>query len=318
LSSAEAAARPRATAAPPPLAYLYLAVIVLSWALNWPLMKLAIGAVPPFVFVLLRLAGSVLLIAPALVASGQGLLPARGERLTLFWVGQLQVAGFLLCSIIGLSIVPAGRAIVLAYTMPLWAIPIGWFLWPEPIGRPQVAGAAIGFAGLLLFMNPGLIDWHDTLAVTGNALLVAAAILWALGSCLYRQRVWRSPFWVQTWWQLAASLPPVAVFAVAAGFGDGKVSSSLGHWSLGVIAILVYKCVVTTALGYFLWARVLSMMPAATAGQVLTLTPIGGFVLSTALFGGRVTLDIALSIVLIGAGIFVTLRRGHGNSTGNG
>jgi hypothetical protein len=31
-----------------------------------------------------------------------------------------------------------------------------------------------------------------------------------------------------------------------------------------------------------------------------------------------VTLDIALSIVLIGAGIFVTLRRGHGNSTGNG
>jgi len=75
------------------------------------------------------------------------------------------------------------------------------------------------------------------------------------------------------------------------------------------VAILLYNCVVTTALGYFLWSRVLSMMPAATAGQVLTLTPVGGFVLSVLLFGGAVTLDVALSIALIVAGIFVTLRR---------
>ena len=282
---------------------MYLAAIVLSWALNWPLMKLAIGAVPPFVFVLLRLAGSLLLIAPALLATGQGLLPVRGERLSLFWVGQLQVAGFLLCSIIGLKIVPAGRAIVLAYTMPLWAIPIGRFLWPEPIGRAQMAGAAIGFAGLALFMKPGLIDWGSPRMVAGNALLIGAAILWALGSCLYRQRAWRSPFWVQTFWQLAVSLPPVAVLLLA-GFGGGPV-----RWSLAVVLILAYNALVTTALGYFLWAKVLSMMPAATAGQVLTLTPVGGFVLSTLMFGGAVSADVAISIALIVAGIFVTLRR---------
>ena len=292
----------RARAGPPPLAYVYLAVMVLSWALNWPLMKLAIGQVPPLTFVLLRLVGSLVLIAPVLLATGRRLLPARGERTTLFWVGQLQIAGFLILSIIGLAIVPAGRAIVLAYTMPLWAIPIGRFLWPEPVGRAQIAGAAIGFAGLVLFMNPGLIDWRDWRMIAGNALLIGAAILWALGSCLYRQRSWRSPFWVQTFWQLAVSLVPVA--AIVAIVGAGPV-----HWSPGVVAILVYNALVTTALGYFLWGRVLSMMPAATAGQVLTLTPIGGFVLSTVLFGGAVTPDVAISIVLIVAGIFVTLRR---------
>jgi hypothetical protein len=51
------------------------------------------------------------------------------------------------------------------------------------------------------------------------------------------------------------------------------------------------------------------MMPAAMAGQVLTLTPIGGFVLSTLIFGGKVTADVALSIALIVGGILVTLRR---------
>jgi hypothetical protein len=39
------------------------------------------------------------------------------------------------------------------------------------------------------------------------------------------------------------------------------------------------------------------------------LTPIGGFLLSTATFGGAVTGDVILSIVLIVTGIILTLRR---------
>src|SRR5215467_4096833 len=185
----------------PLIAYVYLAIIVLTWAGNWPLMKLALAHAPPLKFVMLRLVGSLGLIVPALLAARQKLLPYRGERLVLFWVGELQVAGFLIASIIGLSILPAGRAIVLAYTMPLWAIPIGLTLWPEAFGWRQLAGAAIGFAGLLLFMNPGLVDWGNRRILAGNALLLLAAVAWALGSCLYRRRSWRSPFWVQTLWQ---------------------------------------------------------------------------------------------------------------------
>jgi len=164
---------------------------------------------------------------------------------------------------------------VLAYTMPLWAIPIGLFLWPEPLDRAQLIGAAIGFAGLVLFMNPGLVDWGNGHILAGNALLLLASILWALGSCLYRRFSWRSPFWVQTFWQLAVSIVPVGAIVLIEAPG-GPV-----HWSPELVAILAYNCIVTTALGYFLWGKVLSMMPAATAGQVLMLTPIGGFVLST-------------------------------------
>jgi drug/metabolite transporter (DMT)-like permease len=277
---------------------VYLAVMIISWAGNWPLMKLALGQAPPLVFVLCRLIGSLALIAPALIVTRQPLLPVRGERWNLFWVGQLQVAGFLICSIIGLAIVPAGRAIVLAYTMPLWAIPIGLFLWPERLGRAPLIGAAIGFAGLVLFMNPGLVDWGNGRVLAGNTLLLLAAILWAVGSCLYRRHSWRSPFWVQTFWQLAVSIAPVGAI-VLTGAASGPV-----HWSPGLIAILAYNCIVTTALGYFLWGKVLSVMPATTAGQVLTLTPVGGFVLSTLIFGGTVTADVVLSVALIVGGIF--------------
>src|SRR5579884_1776356 len=194
-SVAVAAGRPR-------IVYLYLAIVVVTWAGNWPLMKLALGDVPPLAFVAMRLVGTIALLAPVLAALGTPLAPIRGERIGLFWVGQLQVAGFLLCSIIGLSIVPAGRAIVLGYTMPLWAIPLELWLGADRLRRGQVLGAAVGFAGLFLFMNPGLVDWSDLRILGGNAMLLLAAICWALGSILYRRRAWRSPFWAQTFWQL--------------------------------------------------------------------------------------------------------------------
>ena len=283
--------------------YVFLAIIVVSWAANWPLMKLALADASPFAFVLLRLTGTLALMAPALVALGIGLVPLKGERLGLFWVGQLQVAGFLVFSIAGLALVPAGRAIVLAYTMPLWAVPIGLFLWREKLGRTQLAGAALGFAGLLAFMNPGLVDWHDGRALLGNGMLLLAAICWALGSCLYRRRNWRSGFWTQTFWQLA-----VSTIAVAAIAWPGATDQPI-RWSGGLVAILAYNWLVTTALGYFLWGKVLTHLSAAVAGQVLALTPIGGFLLSVLVFGGAVGGDVVVSIALIAAGILLALRR---------
>jgi drug/metabolite transporter (DMT)-like permease len=293
---------PEAGGPMPRTVYFYLGVIIASWAANWPLMKLALGEVRPLTFVLFRLVGSLVLIAPVLLWRAGPLAPMRGERLGLMWVGLLQVAGFLVCSIIGLAIVPPGRAIVLAYTMPLWAIPIERWLRPEPLGRFQLAGAALGFAGLILFMNPALVDWGNRRALAGNGLLLLAAISWALGSCLYRRSRWRSSFWVQTYWQLAVSIIVVAALALP------EAANAPITWSPGLVAILAYNCVVTTALGYFLWSKVLTMMSAAVAGQVLALTPVGGFVLSTMLFGGAITIGIIVSIALIVAGIVLTLR----------
>jgi drug/metabolite transporter (DMT)-like permease len=72
----------RTKAALPPVVFVYLGVIIITWAGNWPLMKLALGEVPPLVFVLLRLIGSLALIAPAL------LLARCHDRPRLFSLGQ--------------------------------------------------------------------------------------------------------------------------------------------------------------------------------------------------------------------------------------
>ena len=182
------------TRSTPRLAYLYLAVMVATWAGNWPLMRLALAHTEPMVFASLRMAGSIAVLAPILGVLRRPLLPVPTERLALFWVGLFQVTGFIVFSIIGLAIVAPGRAIVLAYTMPLWAIPLGLGLSLEAPSPGKLAGATVGFTGLMVFMNPALVDWADLREVAGNLLLLLAAICWAFGSCLYGRRTWRSNF----------------------------------------------------------------------------------------------------------------------------
>ena len=302
----ETAANPKrletVTRSTPRLAYLYLAVMVATWAGNWPLMRLALAHTEPMVFASLRMAGSIAVLAPILGVLRRPLLPVPTERLALFWVGLFQVTGFIVFSIIGLAIVAPGRAIVLAYTMPLWAIPLGLGLSLEAPSPGKLAGATVGFTGLMVFMNPALVDWGDLREVAGNLLLLLAAICWAFGSCLYGRRRWRSNFWAQTFWQLAVGAVTI-VTPAALLESDWSV-----QWTPGFTAILAYNWIVTTALGYYLWNQVLAVMSPAVAGQVLTLTPISGFLLSTLIFGGAISLDVVVGILLIVIGLALTLR----------
>jgi len=104
-------------------------------------------------------------------------------------------------------------------------------------------------------------------------------------------------------WQLATGTVTILVPAV---FLERDWSV---QWTPGFAAIVTYNCIVTTALGYFLWNQVLAIMSPAVAGQVLTLTPISGFLLSTMIFGGAITADIVGSILLISIGLVLTLRQ---------
>ena len=128
-------------------------------------------------------------MGPMLTAMRAPLLPRRGERLGQFIVGQLQVAGFMIFSIHWV-VDPAGRTRDRPglYDAALGDPDRAVVCRRTGRARGQMVGAAVGFAGLLLFMNPGLVDWSDWRVLAGNAMLLLAAMSWALGSVLYRRQ----------------------------------------------------------------------------------------------------------------------------------
>lgn len=293
-----------AMTAPSSQPYLLLAIIILAWGGNYPLMHLALDDMPPLAFTSTRLLGASCVLAVILVASSgrEALIPMRGERLPLAIIGLFQVAAMLGLTIIGLTTVPPGRTVLLVYTMQLWAVPLGVWLLRERIGAGKLLGTAVGFAGIVLFFNPAAIDWHQTGMLVGSGLILLASMAWALGSCLYRKRVWKTGFMTQTLWQLLISWVPISALSFL------LERDAAFHPSLQLAIIVLFNWFVPTALAMWCWAKVLSVMSASSAGQFLLLTPIVGFLLSAAFFDEPVTSILVASAALIATGIFLTMR----------
>lgn len=287
---------------PPPAVYAQLGGIVLFWGANWPLMKLALVDIGPLAFCAVRLLGTVLGVAALSSVLRLPLLPRRGERLMLGATGLLQVAAMMALSNLGLQFVTPGRASVLAYTMQMWALPLGVLLLGERITRGRALAALLTFAGVVVFFNPALVNWSDTNALIGSGLLLGCAASWALGATLYRRRVWRTPFWTQTLWQVgvsAVALVPLALLTES----DHPI-----HWSPPLLAVIAYNCLIATGLCYWWWGKALSVMPASQAGQIVSLVPVTALLLSAAFYHEPLTLGVLASVALIGAGIALSAR----------
>ncbi|WP_448202687.1 DMT family transporter [Azospirillum sp. sgz302134] len=298
-------AMPRATgrSGPGTAVYAQLAGIVLFWGANWPLMKTALSDIGPLTFCALRFIGAASVLAILSRVLRFPLLPKRGERWPLAVVGLLQVAGMLDMSAIGLRVVPPGRAAVLAYTMQMWALPLGVLLVGERFTGRRVAGAMLTFAGVLVFFNPSLVDWSNGSVLLGNGLLLGCALSWAVGATLYRRRGgWQTPFWTQTFWQIAVSAVLTAPLALAAEHARPI------HWTPALGTVLAFNWLVATGLCYWWWAKSLTAMPAAQAGQIVCLVPITALLLSAAFLGEPLTAGVLVAVALIGAGIVTTMR----------
>jgi drug/metabolite transporter (DMT)-like permease len=281
--------------------WLCVAGVVLSWGVSWPFVKMGVAEAGAFAFTALRAAGAGVAIAVLQLVARRPLMPPADERRGLALIGLLQVAGMLGFAAIGLQFVSSGRAVVLGYTVPLWTIPLSVWLLGERIGLRQALGAAVSIAGLLLFFNPSLVDWRDPHVLLGNGVIILGAMCWALGSCLYKRRIWHADRWAQILWQMVASSPVLALLAVAF---EGGIPVS---WSPTLFAILIFNWLVPMAAAFWWWGKILTAFPAATAAQFLLLTPVTGFLMSAVMTGERATIGIAVSIALIVIGLMITV-----------
>jgi drug/metabolite transporter (DMT)-like permease len=280
--------------------YAQLGGAVLIWAVNWAMIKAVLHVISPVSFVAYRFLTAVPFMVALAIPMRQSLLPVRGERLSLALIGIVQIAGSQFFSTVGLQYMASGRAVVLIYTMQLWALPLGWLINRDHISPRVLLGGMVGFAGLFLFFNSTPVNWRDPQVVLGNCLCLGGGLCWALGACLYRRVKWQSSFWTQTYWQVlwtAIAIAPVLL---------GPQRTTV--WTGPVIAVIAYNSIACTALCWWWWGKALAVMPASRAGQVVTLTPVIAVIIGTLWAGEQLTIGLAISVVLICLGIVLALR----------
>jgi drug/metabolite transporter (DMT)-like permease len=280
------------------LAPAFLLLLAFGWGINWPVMKIALAEIPPWTFRgwSVLIAGLVLLLITCL--SGRFAFPRRHQWPTLALASFFNITGWNLFVANGVMMVASGHAALLAYTMALWAVVIGWLFLGEPINRRRIVALLFGIAGVLVLMQTDFEAFGR--APLGAALCLGAAISWAIGTQIQKKYPTAMPVLALTGWQLVlGSLPILMVMPFVEGIHFPNVSAAA--WLASASSIFI-----SSALCYVLWFQIVRLLSVQVASISILLVPVIGVVSGALIldepFGARELLAIGcigLALVLV-------------------
>ena len=278
---------------------ILVAALSLGWGFSWPLMKMALSEFPVWTFRAgtCLLAGSCVLALAGLSAGRHR--PTGAEWGVVMLAALFNVTGWHMFIGYGLPLVPAGHAAVLAYTMPLWVVLIGTGFLGERLEMTTVAGLVLGLAGVATLVSPDLAALGK--APLGVLLVLLGALSWAIGTLMQkRYRTGISSLGLSGWQLVLGSLPILALTPLIEGLHIPDVSGRA--W-----ASAVYVTLVALVAGYFLWFKIVSLMPAGRASISTLLVPALGVVSGALFLGEPFGLREVLALVLIGGALILVL-----------
>ena len=278
-------------------AYGLLALCLPVWGVNWPVLKIALGSIPPVWLSCVRMGSTALCLFAALAIVGRLRLPGRHDMPAVLSVGVIMMGIYPAMTVMGLEFAAAGRASLLSFITPLWVTPAAIILFGERLTRLKAAGLALGLGGLGVMFNPIGFDWSQGDAVYGNLLLVAASMVWSITILHLRRHVWRlSPFELAPWQLVAATL-------VAAPLALVVEAGETVRWSMTLFWLLLYAGPVATALTILGAVAIARSLPAITASLLFLATPVAGMLASAAILGEPLTATNIAGLALIVAGL---------------
>ncbi|HNU10618.1 MAG TPA: DMT family transporter [Rubrivivax sp.] len=281
-----------------------LVVLTLMWGLNWPIMKLSLRELSPLHFRALTMGLGALALAVHFAARGIRLMP-RGRRpwREVFVLGLPNILGWHALSIIGVSQLPAGRAAILGFTMPVWTVLISVLFYGERLSARLVLAVCAVLTGITLLL------WNELAQLAGRpagiAWMQGAAFCWALGTVWMRHaRLTLAPEALVVWMMLWSA----AVLALLAVLLEPPQAWS---FSLPVWASLVWSVLINYGAAQVIWFALARALPASTSAMSVMAVPLIG-VLSAPLVVGEWPSwqDIAaMASVVIAIGAVLLRRR---------
>lgn len=274
-----------------------LLLLTLGWGINWPLMKIALGGISLWTFrAFCVAAGAICLLGLGRMAGQRiGFHPRALPMLAL--ISFFNITAWNVLALYGISHMPSGRASVIAFTMPLWAILLGRFVLQEKIDTWKGLGLLLGLAGLALLL---VTDLASITTGPGGLLMLGAAVSWAIGTALFKRFPLPIGGIVNTGWQMAIGGLPIVVGAVIIDWDRTQ------DWAPGPVFALIYNMFVCFVFCYWAWMRMVTRTPVAVAGLSTLMIPVVGTLSGMLMLGERPSgVDMAGLALIVGALICV-------------
>lgn len=276
-----------------------LLLLGLIWGGSFFFARVAVLEVPPFTLVFLRL--SLAALALHIYLHGRRNLYAmlRTHWRAFAVMGLLNNALPHTLIFFGQTEIGAGLASILNATTPIWTVIIANRLTTdERLTGAKLAGCAIGLAGTAVLIGPALSSAAHA-PLWALVLPVAAAISYGFAGT-FGKRFRGIPAPVTATGQLTASslmMLPVALVM--------DQSWSLPMPSTTAILAILGLALLSTAFGYLLYFRILTLAGATNASLVTLLVPPSAIVLGVVFLNERLTWTDMAGMALIALGLLV-------------
>ena len=276
-----------------------LAALALIWGGAFFFIGVAVRHVPPFTYVLARLALAAAAMWGFLWWRGQPLALPRAAWGAIILLALLNNALPFVLFGWAQTHIASGLASILNATTPIWGVIVAHlFTADERITPRKAIGVLVGFAGVGLMIGPGLFASIGD-SVLAQLACVVASLSYALAGVWARRfrKMGVSPISVTTS-QLtvaAAMMVPVALI--------GDQPWTLAFPPIEAIAAIVALALVCTALGYVLYFKLIDSSGATNALLVTLLVPPTAILLGVAFLGEVITLIDIGGLALIGLGL---------------
>ena len=278
--------------------------LTLSWGFNWTAMKVSLAEVLPWTFRTLCLGGGALILFSVLRMAGTPLAVPRPQWRRLALLALLNITCWNILIAYGVAMIPSGRAAIIAYSMPVLAIPLSVWLLGEKMSGRKLFGIALGIGGLALLLADQVASMQA--APVGALLVLCAAASWAIGTVLQKKFPVAAPTSVYTAWiMLIGGLP---IFLVAAILEVGR------HPPISTQAWLAiaYNVFIAFAWAHWAWIKIATSVSVTVFSLSMLVIPVVGVLSGMVFLGERPSAYEATAMLLILAALatVVAPRRG--------
>lgn len=248
--------------------FVLLALLILSWGLNWPVMKMSVREFPPLTFRMLSMIGGLAVIAIAARMQGASMRVPPGKAMTVIKLAVPNMLVWHAFIILGVKLLSSGRAAILGYTMPVWAVLSELMFFGERIGGRALLGILLAMAGAGLLLSSEFATISGQPLGTVFALIAAAA--WGLGTVLMKRTRLDMPTISLTFWMLALTTAVMLVLSLLFERSQWRMPNAI-EW-----AGIVYNAAIIFGFAHVVWFRLARLLPPVVSSLSVMFIPVVG------------------------------------------
>lgn len=276
-----------------------LVALSVLWGGSFFFIGVAVKELPPFTIVTLRV--GLAAIALLLVCRIMGLkLPREGRIWRAFFAMGILNNIIPFCLIVwGQTHIASGVASILNATTPLFTVIVAHLLTTdEKLSGNKLAGVLIGFVGVATMIGPSALSGSGT-ALWGQLAILGAATSYAFAGIFGRRfkAMGVAPLMTATGQISSSTLMLIPVALIIDQPWTLAMPSPATWGALLGIALL------STALAYLLFFRILSTAGATNLALVTFLIPVSAILLGSLVLGERLEPKHFIGMAMIAAGL---------------